>query len=221
MKATSFEYRYQRVIHLGIVGLALMTYLFDRDDVVWRFVKDSGTPHQWERDWFIAAGALIAIGAIVCTRARTNRGDADSLNRNGARRLAARYWGELCYAIGLGALFPLSGFAILVGGEALRIFRLLGRAGANERDTSSARRSPEARLAAGAVESNVAWAEAFRREAIKWGLVVAMLVFVVTLRDRDADALVAASFVIGIMLNVPRWRRDKTLNARTGSSWLS
>ena len=44
MKATDFECRHQTLVHQLIVGAAFLTYLIDREDVVWRFVKDSATP---------------------------------------------------------------------------------------------------------------------------------------------------------------------------------
>lgn len=218
MKATSFEYRYQRLLHLGIVGLAFLTYAVDKDDVVWRFVKASIEPHRWERYLFIAAGVLVAAGAVVCTWARAWGGDGSLATKARARQIAERYWGELCYAIGLGALFPLSGFALLVMGEALRIFRLLGRASGNAREIAE-QPFPEAGQVAAEMETDLGWAEAFRREAIKWGLVLTMIVFVVTLRDRDADVLVAASLVIGIALNAPSWCHAEEARAGAGSSW--
>ena len=39
MKATDFEYRHQTLVHQLIVGAAFLTYLIDRDDIVWRLVK--------------------------------------------------------------------------------------------------------------------------------------------------------------------------------------
>lgn len=73
MKATEFEYRHQRLVHSLIVGAACLTYLVDRDDVVWRFVKDNAAPHRLERFVFITAAFCIALGAVLCTWARTWR----------------------------------------------------------------------------------------------------------------------------------------------------
>src|SRR5271166_303439 len=115
MKATNFEYRHQTLVHQLIVGAALLTYLIDRDDVVWRFVRNSYTPRLWERSLFIVATILIAMGAGLSTWARA------------VSRPGPQYLGELLYAIGLGSLMPLSGFIILIAGEALRILRLMRR----------------------------------------------------------------------------------------------
>ena len=47
MKANNFEYGHQKLVHLLIVAIAFLTYLVDRDDIVWRFVKDSTSPRTW------------------------------------------------------------------------------------------------------------------------------------------------------------------------------
>src|SRR3974377_1333279 len=73
MMATDFEYRHERLVPQFIVGASVLTYLIDRDDVVWRFVRDSATPHRLERFVFIAAALFIALGAAICTWARARR----------------------------------------------------------------------------------------------------------------------------------------------------
>jgi hypothetical protein len=49
----------------------------------------------------------------------------------------------------------------------------------------------------------LSFAEAARREALKWALFFTMIVFTITLWDRYADILVSASILISILLN---WR---------------
>jgi len=44
------------------------------------------------------------------------------------------------------------------------------------------------------------WRHAFRREAIKWGIFIAMITFAITLNDRVADALIVSAWVVGLML---------------------
>ena len=63
MKATGFEYRHQTLVHMAILAVAFATYLFDPDDVVWRFVKDSSTPRELEHAAFFVATVLIGVGA--------------------------------------------------------------------------------------------------------------------------------------------------------------
>ena len=91
-----------------------------------------------------------------------------------------RYAGEFLYAIGLGSLAPISGFVVLVVGEGLRLLRLMGR---DDPVTHSS-------LTAAA-----------RREAVKWCVLVSMIVFVITLRDRVVEILLMASFGVGLALN--------------------
>jgi hypothetical protein len=184
MRATEFELRHQTLIHQLLVGAGLLTYLLDRDDVVWRFVKNSAEPHVLERLAFVFATLFIAVGAVVCTRSRALGGGGS------AARERQRWLGDFCYTIGLASLVPLAGFVLLVGGEGLRVLRLMGSASRTET------------WKAGAEQSSLSWGTAFRREAVKWGILVTMIVFVIALRDRDADVLVVASFLTGLLLNI-------------------
>ena len=74
MKATDFEYRHQWLLHELILGVAILTYLVDRDDIIWRFVKLSSTDARpSERTLFAVATLLFGISAWICTRARAHR----------------------------------------------------------------------------------------------------------------------------------------------------
>ena len=181
MKATDFEYRHHRLIHNLIVAAAVLTYFIQSDDIVWRFVKNHTDPHALERSAFIVAALFILAGAGICTwAARTKSGSA-------GRR---RYIGDFVYAIGLGSLLPIAGFVVLVAGEGFRLFRLAK----NSHDST--------------MESDTGWGRAIRQEAVKWCLVASMIVFVITLKDRVADVLVVASFVIGLVCNAPWFGRS-------------
>jgi hypothetical protein len=183
MKANNFEYGHQKLFHLLIVAVAFLTYLFDRDDIVWRFVKGSTAPRTWERSLFLIATLAIAVGAGLCTWARAREKNGD-LRRS-------RYLGELLFAIGLASLAPLWGFVILVAGEALRLFRLMRR-----EDDQMPASSPQAK-------SHAEWRRALRQEAGKWAMLVTMIVFVITLKDRVAEVLAAGSLLSGLLLNAP------------------
>jgi len=203
MQATDFEYRHQRLIHQFIVAAAFLTYVFQRDDIVWQFVKDATAPHELERALFLIATLWIAAGATITTFARAFGNPPRTADDEPYRYLReSRYLGDLVYAVGLASLVPLSGFLILVIGEAIRIFRLMQRedaaAGYLSRRPScivcllaDARRS----------ERRPAWGDAFRHEAVKWGLLITMIVFVITLKDRLAEILAATSFLAGLLLN--------------------
>ncbi len=172
MKATNFEYRHQTLVHQLIVGAGFLTYLIDPDDIVWRFVRNTAAPRLWERALFVAATILIAIGAVLCNRARAFQ--------------RPTYFGELLYAIGLASLTPLSGFVVIVSCETLRILRLAHRETTDDLDK---------------FESG--WGTALRRETVKWGILVTMIVFVINLKDRQAEILAMVSFLLGLLSNLP------------------
>jgi len=96
-----------------------------------------------------------------------------------------KFFGELLYAIGLGSLMPLPGFVILVAGESLRILRLMRRPTDAEETFDSG------------------WGTAFRRETVKWGILLTMIVFSITLKDRHAETLAVVSFLVGLLFNLP------------------
>ncbi len=47
MRATRFEFRHQTLLHLLVVGLSLVTYLADPDDIVWVFVRNHSDSASW------------------------------------------------------------------------------------------------------------------------------------------------------------------------------
>jgi hypothetical protein len=195
MKATPFEYRHQTLVHQSLVAAAFLTYIVDPEDIVWRFVKNTSAPHTWERASFIAATLLIAAGTIVCTWTRTICPSWANKSQSDLHRF--HYLGELVYAIGLGSLAPLWGFIILVVGEAIRLFRLMRFESEEGKNAASRHRPPS--VASG-------FRKAIRKEAVKWGIFFTMIVFVVTLKDRLAEALAVASFLAGLLLNAPSFR---------------
>jgi hypothetical protein len=202
MKATEFEYRHQALVHQFIVCAAFLTYFIDRDDIIWRFVKNSAAPHGLERSLFIVAIAFIAAGAGICTWARAYR-RSTSTGRDSLRHPLSL--GDLLYAIGLGSLAPLSGFLVLVGGEAFRLFRLIQRA-----DDHAQNAGPPLSLFPAANERRLQWKSAFRQEAVKWGLLLTMIAFVMTLKDRVAEVLAIASLLVGLLFNVPIFSSRKS-----------
>lgn len=209
MKASDFEYRHQTLVHQFIVAAAFLTYFVDREDIVWRFAKDSSAPRGFERFCFIVATAFIVIGAAICTWARVYRRPESATGMESYRQLhRLRYFGDLLYTIGLASLAPLWGFILLVAGETLRIFRLALREDPRARNflqhplTSASPLLPPA-----AQEFHSRLRKAFREEAVKWGLFLTMVVFVITLKDRLAEVLAGASFLIGLLLNAPIFSR--------------
>jgi len=206
MSATAFECRHQLLLHELIVGGALLTYLVDADDVIWRFIKTSGTDVRLrERSLFAVATILLGVSAWLCTWARAHSQlewaeQAIRLDPVAPRfpALRLRYRGELLYAIALASLVPLSGACMLIAGEAIRLYRLERGAVASE-DTASRSLLDSAAVA---LKPGRSWAAGFRREAVKWGLFLTMIVFTLTLRDRVAEVLIAATVLTWGLLNL-------------------
>lgn len=195
MKVSAFESRHAVTIHQAIVAAAFGMYFLQRDDVVWQFVKNSEAPVQFERSLFALATLLVGVAAFVCTKYGR---DLQFIGRNPATmggEQRSRGYGELLYAIGLGSLAPLAGFVILVGGEALHIFRLM---------------APRPVEPLPVVASSHADLQNFAPEFAKWGMFATMTVFTITLNDRVAEVLATIVFVSAITLNllpIVRYRR--------------
>jgi hypothetical protein len=216
MKATDFEYRHRTLLHLSVVGVAFLTYLPDRDDIVWRFVRDSPSTRVLERVAFAVAAILIGAGAGLCTWVQAlTRSDGSSESGATIRMGPSRCFryqysvGEFIFAVGLATLAPLWGFVILVGGEAIRIGRLilreraLGRTPAREGvSTDLVPASQPERAAHFHTEFAARRDRVVRREGVKWGLFFIMTIFAITLVDRDAEAGALASVLLWALLNL-------------------
>jgi hypothetical protein len=174
MKATDFEYRHQTLLHLLVVGLGVSTYFLSRDDIVWALVRHHSNSRFLEQAAF-GVGTLMLLGcAVLETWA--------SAHPQPVVLLLSR----LLFALVVGLLVPLPGTIVIVGGEALLVFRLFAR---------GHDRPPEAQAA---------WGEAFRRAASKWGLAASMMVFTWTLKDSVAEIGGGISVLVWLALNFPR-----------------
>jgi protein-S-isoprenylcysteine O-methyltransferase Ste14 len=208
MKATDFEYRHQTLMHLLIVAVSFLTYLTDRDDVVWALVREQSHPRLLERLFFALATLLIGIATALRTWARAYPessvpGNGPPVLRDGPYGYL-RYpqeLGNLLFAIGLGFLAPLSGFVVLVAGEAILVFRLIQRE--TERKTYAEDAGPNVTqpLPHRSLLELPMWGKAFRQESAKWGLFLTMIVFTLLLRDQVAEVLAVASFLVWAVLN--------------------
>jgi hypothetical protein len=183
MEATEFESRHRLLLHQAIVGAAFLTYLIDPDDVVWRFIKHSPM-HLRERERLVFAAVTVLFGVAACLCTWSHRAPCAGGGERTGRLGYLRYVGEFLYAVGLASLAPLSGCCLLIAGEGLRLLRLARR----ERETD------------GAPDRPCSVTQAFRREALKWGLFVSMIAFTVTLSDRLAEILIAASVLVWMVL---------------------
>lgn len=195
-RATDVERDHQILVHSLIIGAAFLTYLIDRDDVVWRFIKNHGQLTRPLEHWlFLIATLMIGAGAWLCTAAR--RSERHGPLTELPNRLHCL--GQFFYAVGLASLLPLGGYLLLIVGESIRLLRISFRTQSSVvRDSAGARNALTE-----AVDVKHKWFEAAQPEALKWCLLISMIVFTVTLRDRYADWLICASIVVGGLLN---WR---------------
>ncbi len=103
--------RWNFAIHAGLLLAAVCTYANDRENVVWRFIKNTPAVRTYEHFCFALAAAALFVAIWI----RTSH-TADHRNRE--------ILGALLQAFGIGSLMPLSGFVLLVSGElALAVLR--------------------------------------------------------------------------------------------------
>ena len=219
MKASEFEFRHQTFLHLLLVTFAFLTYLLQPDDVVWALVKDFPHNRLLERSLFAVATLLMGVAAGISTWARAYPGsDLAAVSAPATAGGPYRYLrypqqlGDFLFSVGLGSLAPLSGFLILVAGQALLVFRLIRRANSLalaatspqplQQPSDPAPSSCPAHPANGLANHGV---QAFRQESAKWGLFLTMIVFTALLVDRLAEILALASLLLWLLLNLPHF----------------
>jgi protein-S-isoprenylcysteine O-methyltransferase Ste14 len=218
MKATEFEFRHRSLLNLVHFWLAFQLYSFDHINIVWAFVHwDNSRGDLIARIVFGFGALLVGLAAAIRTWAAAYlRSDVvhdtalhtETLVADGPYRHVRNplYLGTFLMSVGLGFLASRSGFVILAVGAAIRILRLIGREEAElEKQQGDSfrefcRRVPRllpslrARVPAGGLKPQ--WGQAFRGEAFMWGFSVTMVGFTVTLRDRVADILGAATLAL-------------------------
>jgi hypothetical protein len=216
LRATGFEFRHQMLLRQSILAAAFSTYLLDPDDVVWRFIRQYPSRRALEHFFFALATFLIAVAAILCTRARATlrppAPNAPIFAKNGFGFLPISYsLGQFLFDLGIATLAPLWGAVLLVVAEAFRLLRL--QAQSNFLGIGSQGVAPTN-------FSTPSWGRAFRLEAAKWGIFVTMVVFSITLIDRLAESLAVASILIAVILNLPSFD-SKPGSGRKGPDGLS
>jgi hypothetical protein len=203
MRATEFEFCHQALIHLGLVGIAFATYVFDPDDIVWALMRNQAHPRLLERLLFAVGTVLIGVGAMLRTWARAHS-ESDSPKLAPRFRLTnyPELFGSLLFTVGLAFLAPLWGSILLIVGESILVFRLIQREKLNRStDRQSELNDSEKSSALVCRADAPTWGTALRREAGKWGLFFTMVVFTLLLRDRIAEVLGLASLIILLVLN--------------------
>ena len=234
MKASEFEFRHRSLLNLVHFWIAFQLYSVDHADIVWAFVPWNNPQGKAIARVIFGFGALLlGLAAVVRTWAAAYlRSDvvhdtalhAEALVADGPYRHVRNplYLGTFLMSVGLGFLASRSGFLVLAVGAAVRILRLIGREEAElekhqgERFREFCRRVPRLlpslrpRIAAAGLRPQ--WGQAFRGEAVMWGLFLTMVAFTITLQDRVAEALAGATMVLWFVQRVVR-RFAKTVPA--------
>ena len=180
------------MIYQTLLAAAVLTYLVDRQDIVWRYVKDASNARLLEHLCFATAAVSLAAGAFLCTWATVKElsGKTDSGFAASA--------GEIFRAIGIGSLLPLAGFLILVCGEAICVVR---RHNACARDRQKEKATQPC-----------AWWQAARVHLGAWLAFLSMAVFSVMLVDRVAEVLFATTLLVSLLIH---WELHRTRNAHS------
>jgi hypothetical protein len=206
MRATDFEVRNQTLLHFVVVGAALATYAFQRDDIVWALVKGHTDRRLLERIVFAIGTLLIFSSAALLTWVHAKAGSVGASSLVALDRLSfSRGWpylGRILFALGIGLLTPIAGTAILLAGESVLVLRLLGLE--YEREPLAIACQDAERLHN---SKPLRWSDGLRRESAKWGLALTMVLFTLTLKDSLADILGATSVLLWATLNRPGFLR--------------
>lgn len=198
MKATDFEYRHQNLFHLLLVGLALLTYLVNPDDIVWALVRRHSNRASLERIAF-AAGTFVMISSAVLETWGAARAQLSAPALDDRRSSNSAHWplrlSRLLLASALGLLLPWSGALVLIAGEAVLVFRLVLRDRENAAPAEPIRTSSHH-------DAKTAWGRGFRTALSKWGLAISMVLFTLTLQDRIVELGCAISFLAWLAVQI-------------------
>lgn len=203
MKATGFEVRHELLLHLLVVGLALLTYAVNPDDIVWAFVRGHSNNRMLERLVF-GTGAIVVMGSAwletwvtVRDRAVEQERFAGGFERVLEHRETALGLARLLFAAGLGLLLPWPGTVVLMGGETILVLRLL-----------TAHRETAAPVPSAQAEAEPSWRKGLRVSASKWGVAASLLLLSITLQDRIAEITAGIGFLAWSITNGHRSLRS-------------
>ncbi len=185
-----FAVRHPLLIHGILVILCWLSYLFDREDVVWRFIKDSANARLLEHLAF--AFAAVCIGFGIWLGAWPTGRSANDANQT-VRAIRRRSVGEILHVIGIASLLPLLGSVALICAESVRSMTY-----ARYRIAASTRLA-----AVPGYELSASRSPLLRRILLRHiaGICAffSMLAFSITLRDHLADALFAATALVFVI----------------------
>jgi protein-S-isoprenylcysteine O-methyltransferase Ste14 len=218
IKATEFEFRHRSLLNLIHFWIAFQLYSVDHINIVWAFVHWNNPRGDFIARMVFGFGTLLVglASAVRTWAAAYLRSDvvhdavlhAETLVADGPYRHVRNplYLGTFLMSVGLGLLASRLGFVVLAVGATIRILRLIGREEAElEKQQGESFREfcrrvprlfPSLRPRVPAAGLMAQWGQAFRGEALMWGLFLAMAAFTITLQDRAAEILVGATLTL-------------------------
>jgi protein-S-isoprenylcysteine O-methyltransferase Ste14/cytochrome c5 len=240
--ASEFESRQHGQLRLLVFATALLGYLVDRDDIVWR-VLHWHSPREAALARLIFGFAALLVGlaasletwALACSEAAyTYSAESALLTANGPFRHVRHplRLGEILFAAGMAFLLSTTGAVIALAGTALINLRLIARDEAKlERRMGNSFRTLcqlvprlvptlHPRIPSGTRKPKWLWA--VRSKASHWGCLLMMVVFSITLRDPLAWILAGAAFLAGFLLNIRQntGQLDSQQSLRHISLWV-
>jgi hypothetical protein len=202
-QASGFELRHPWLLHNGLLLASVLTYWIDREDVVWRFIKAVPHARLLEHLSFGSAAVLIALGIWLSFLAA---------HRDfGPRSIEATGWGGVFYAAGLGTLFPLSGFLLFVFGEFVRIARFESARSRHRESLQDLVEGPKPMLPDPSRPSGFPWKSVLVHQAAACCAFLSMAVFSMTLVDRLAEYLFAATALVSVLAHFLAPRHEQWL----------
>lgn len=184
-----FVLRHPFLIQSILVTLCWLSYLFDREDVVWRFIKGSPNSRLLEHLAFGLAAVCIAWAVLLGAWPGGNREVAGQTPRSIRRRSL----GEILHAIGIASLLPVSGSIAFVCAESLRSIHYA------RLSIDASTSPPVAQATAPSQLGNHPICRILLRHIAGICAFLSMLVFSITLSDRVADALFAGTALVFIV----------------------
>jgi hypothetical protein len=194
-RASAFEVRHPVLIYQTLLAAAVLTYLLDRQDIVWRYIKDAPNARLLEHLCFATAAIALGAGACLCTWATAKQ---LALGTNSGPGLVGGA-GEILHAIGIGSLLPLAGFLLLVCGETICVGRLEVLRRHNVQHTRDRLDVEPKTFWLRPPTRNSAWRQAAGFHLGAWCAFVSMVVFSAMLVDRVAEALFATTLLMSLL----------------------
>lgn len=186
-RANAVELRRPFLIHGLVLLVGWGTYLLDRDDVLWRYIRHSPHSRLLEHLGFGCAAVVIGIGVLLgCWR--TDR----DYRREGWTPgvIGRRCAGEILHGIGLASLVPVEGFVLIVCGETIRSVRYarLKMQMAREHGGGVPIATPP----------GPAWKWLVLSQVGMWCAFVSMVIFSIVLIDHAADRMFGITMLVSI-----------------------